>query len=341
MKKQVPEGNKKSISPEKQLDILRKHLMGNHAFAICRGQFGKQIITVTNEMLDQTQSPNALLNQWDEFCGKTRVMANLLAQFKRKGLEIALDELTRALTIEGYAIPGETIPFELTQPITILMLDPERTMLMARWIIKDNWVELNNYLDWKKGLITDFAFGVESLAEQLFEMFPTLEEHTRVRRTQTDHVGLDLCRAYNDSVLFTFSEGVRHILKTAQKRRLEDNQFHEHIRIGNYPFLYVFQCEQSAVLSMFSREEQKRIATWQINAPKVLGECYDVGVYPEDMHGQLHFAHPCLASKGVSHGLGAMIVIENQFRTCLITQYPRFKSSTQYSGIFHSVLFEN
>lgn len=311
--KQVPEGNT-TVTADQQLAILREKLMGNQAFAVCRGKFDHQVSRLNTELLDSTDSPTSFLIQWDDFFGKARVMSNLLAQFKRDGLTVAQNELEKALKNKGYILPGETVSIEETQPMTVLMLDPERTILMLKWIIEGHWIDLDHYLEWRDGKMKDRGFFQNEPHERvkkLFEMFPTLEKHSRVRKARRDYEGQDLRSAYDDTVLKSFSKEVQNVLKEADGRCLKYGQFNDHIEMERHPFVYVFMAEQSEVLRIFSREEQARIATWQLDVPKLVGNNCHIGVHPEGLHEEEQINHPALTSKGCSNFLGVSVITEN------------------------------
>ncbi|MEI6057728.1 MAG: hypothetical protein WCQ60_02035 [bacterium] len=304
--KQVPE-DKQTVNTEQQLNTLREKLMGNQAFAACRGKLGPRMTDFVTQFITEAESPTGFCNRWDDFFGKARVMGNLLAQFKRDGLTTAYDELFGALHSESHLFPGEVIPIEETTPVTLVMLDPKRTFLMLKWLLEEHWDSLNAYLEWKEGRLDREP---SDLVKQLFEAFPTLEKHTTERRRRGDYEGDDLIAAYTDTVFSKFPMVTTSIKLFDDRCLLEHDQWNDHVEIGQHPFCLLLRMEQSEVLKMFSRKEQKLVATWQFNAPKMLKN-YGVGLHPESFHAGFSKSHPALVSLGLSQGFGAVILTKN------------------------------
>jgi hypothetical protein len=301
--KQVPEGQTVA-SKEEQLAKLREKLMGNQVFGRCRGKLGSALELVDH--VENTNSPTEFLNTWDSAVADARVMGNLLATYKRDRWMHAFDALREALYNKAYFFPGETAPLHETSPITILMLDPERTMLMLEWIVKEHWMELNAWLDKKDGTRTDVTWLSERTMK-LFEMFPTLERRCRDRRRYNFYEGSDLIFAHRDTVVDAFPQ-IRNIPMKA--RDFTFGQWNDHIELEAQQFLFLYEGDQGDLLANFSREEQERIGTWQFDVPKAL-RFFDIGLHPESEHERWQKEFPAFASKGTSHGLGAFITEEN------------------------------
>ena len=97
-------------------------------------------------------------------------------------------------------------------------------------------------------------------------------------------------------------------LKGSRYGELTRNQWNDHVeRVGDLNFVYVFEAEQSEVLKRFSREDQNRIATWQVNLPKVIA-CNYVGLHPVKFHHKLEKSQPAFVSLGTSANCGAIIL---------------------------------
>ncbi|MDE2188563.1 MAG: hypothetical protein KGJ35_02430 [Patescibacteria group bacterium] len=305
--KQVPEGKKK-VNTEKQIQILREKLAGNQAFATCRGQLGHRVTGIVGEIIGKNPSPTAVLGEWDDFFGKARVMTNLLAQFQRDGLDVAYKELYSALESDRHLLPGETVPIKQTRPITVLMLEPERTVALLRWLLEDHWMSLRDYLDWKDGRDRSEApYGKVSkpnpLTKRLYEQFPTLEALARKHRDKYE--GLELLEAFKEQVIGSFAG---YDLSKGKTGQLSQHQWNDHVEyVPNIPFVYIFEMEQSEVLKIFSREDQKRVATWQFNLPKTIPHTY-VGLHPRSLQTRFEKSHPALMSRGMSNGLGGMVL---------------------------------
>jgi len=295
--KQVPEGTK--VNRKQQLQLLRAKITGNQAFGACRGKFGQPIGQLTADWIKNSESPTQVLGQWDSFTGQARVMTNLLAQFRRDGMNIAHRELLKALNDSDYLLPGEKLPIEATRPITVLMLEPEKTLTFLRWLLESHWSSLRNYLAWKE---SQYAKAPNELTEKLYTQFLMLEELAREHAkhpVEGFFEGKELCEAYA-TIASSFDPA---ILKNAMcGMGLNWGQWNDHIEgIRHLAFLYMFDCEQSKVLKRFSRKDQKRIATWQINVPKT-HTLSAFGLYPEQWRVRDSANLLRSVSRGSSHG---------------------------------------
>lgn len=254
--KRVPEGNANAES-EQQLQALLEKLEGNQAFGMCRGKLGG-IANIMKGFMEDNTSPTAALGKWDDFFGKARVMMNTLATLQRDGQNVAFNDLFAALTDQNFLFPGEVLPVEQTRPLTLVMLEPKKTIAFLRWLLEDHWDTLRPYV---------FAPEKErtELVTQLYAEFPSLEEQVRVFRNH-GYEGKELRAAYEIDVTSTFPEKA---LQKGMKLELVFQQWNDHIEgMGEIPFVYLFEMEQSEVLKLFSRKNQKRIATWRLDVPK-------------------------------------------------------------------------
>jgi len=315
MSKQVPEG---VPSRDEQLASLRVELLGNKVFGRCRGRL-RDLPDVFMTTAKESSSPTQFCGEWDDFVGQWRVMGNLLAKFRRDGWGDAYAELEKALTSAQYLWPGETVPLEATEPMTLVMFDPIRTMAMIHWLLEGHWMDLNNYLDWKDGVKRGYG-PPDPRVTELFGLFSTLEKHARHRREMQDYEGWDLRCAYEDSVMKIFPEidgsigsrlSPRQIGSkiTALAASLRYYQWNDHVEISDHAFVFACQAEQGEVLKHFNRSQQERLATWQFQVPKVLmGNGVAIGLHLEEEYGRWQGMFPALVSHGVSGGLGGLIM---------------------------------
>ncbi|MEI6237921.1 MAG: hypothetical protein WCP15_00105 [bacterium] len=335
--KQVPEDKK--VNSEQQLKILRNKLMGNQAFAFCRGKLGKQVVSVAADLIAETGTPTRFLSMWDEFFGKARVMTNLLAQFNRDGMNVAYEELLSALRTDTHFFPGETVPVEQTRPVTVLMLEPEKTVSFLSWLLEEHWMSLRDYLYWKDqkpGFFNKVPDKPSVLTERLYANFSKLEE--LARKHCSGYEGRELSEAYRQEIIDTFPEGA---LKNGKVAELGRPQWNDHIEhVGDIPFIYIFEMEQFEVLKMFSREDQKRIATWQFNLPKVITH-FVIGLHPHKMHGCWKKSHPAFVSCGKSHGLAGVALVNSPLNSVAgsMPKYPVSYHSSGKSGKY-GIIFE-
>jgi len=306
--KQVPE-DKHKLSRKQQLETLRAHLAGNHAFAICRGKLGQDIGSIADNLIDEAFSPTNFLYRWDGFFGQVRVMTNLLAQLRRDGLNIAYRELSGALSDSDYLLPGETLPVEATRPITVLMLEPEKTITFLRWLLEAHPGELRKYLGWKDDQQNWQGDPPSQLTQKLYELFPALDE--LARKYRDGYPGTELSVAYRRTVAETFSF---RPLKKGKVCNLVYTQWNDDIEhVDEIPFIYFFEAEQSKVLRRFSRQDQKRVATWQLQVPKTV-ERFCIGLHPENLRIARQRLYPMFHSRGASHGFAVTVIDRNPLK---------------------------
>lgn len=305
MKKHVPDV---PVSREVQLSDLRACLLGHQAIGRLRNNGCCGFVGVFEELLDSAESPSDFLRQLDNMFGDLRIAGNKLAQLRRDGLGDAEGELVKALSDRRYLVEGETADQRDTVPVTVLMLDPARTLAMIDWIIDGHWMDLNGVLDGK---------DCGRLAKALFDSFPSLREFTAERRQQGHYEGCDLLSALRTDVTCRFPLPSEWI-----GLRIKHGTYNDHLEVYDCrSFAFVIQAEQSEVLSQFPRELQEQLATWQLHLPKsmTMGDkdegfsCrhLDFGFCKESDYPEWKRLFPSLTSAGVNAGLGLVAKLRN------------------------------
>jgi hypothetical protein len=307
--KQVPENQEvtKDVVPthEEQLASLREKLAGHQAFGRLRGKLGDSTIYLLGKMIGSTESPTSFCRDWDQFAADARVMGNMLAQFRRDGWMTAAKALYDALKTDTL-IEGETVPLHKTVPITILILDPERTFSMLRWIRAGCYEDLSAYHYRRDQVMRP------EIVSDLFEKFPSLRKHCDYFRTKFEfYHGDALASAYHDDVRSGYAKTLKPLQdKITRLIMVWESYRNDRLDVVNIAFGYMFRAEQSEVLANFSREEQTHLATWQCRIPKALEKRFNrinVGLHPEAAHGDMVRTQPTLSSTGCSHGFGARV----------------------------------
>jgi hypothetical protein len=327
-------------SRNEQLATLRTRLLGNQYFAACRGMLGQVAIKTVDEMIGATNNPSQFSKSWEKFSQGVLVMGNMLAQLQRDGWQEAYTALSSALSTPGYTIPGETVPFEQTKPITLVMLDPERTVLMLNWIIKDHWMDLDAWLDDKDD--KPDSRKLSERVKKLFELFPTLEHHTRIRRKHRDYEGKDLLYAYRDSVWSRFPNVLKS--ESFKSLRFTFGQWNDHIELHGAKFLFLFDGEQGEALKLFTREQQEQIATWQINIPSAAQGTIYFGLHPEAEQETWRAEYPSLLSHGLNAGMGAVMLTSKPAVQCGMNYGPPQAyqaQSGEYPNTIDRFIFDN
>jgi hypothetical protein len=321
MEKQVPESN-----AAQQITELQEQLRGNKIFGSLRGNSGCATRLI-NQILKQSENPTDFLRHWDAKVADLRVIGNIMATLKRDGKTEALDALQHALSYGLYTFPGETVAPDKTVPMTLVMFEPEATLSMLSWITRGHWHDFWAFLGSKHYKLQDDDPRT-TLVKEMFANFPSLARTANRPRISIDeqwaNEGWDLLYAYQMDVLrkFKIPENFHPMLLTHGQfnDHLELNpQFHRAPRMMVAPdteeiqptqnFAFWVEGDQATVLSQFTREEQKCIATWQFHVhPSMTSRgLIEIGLHPESGHAALKHQYVLQASAGVSHGFGAII----------------------------------
>jgi hypothetical protein len=312
--------------PEDQLAFLFSKLLGNQSFGRLRGSFSEGLGSLKT-ILEAAESPTDFCQRWDRFCGDARVMGNLLACFQRDGWDAAEQELTRALQDATYRMSGEEVPLHETEPVTIVIFDFKRTLTFIRWVRCAHFSSLNAYLDEIDYLVSVGAeWSDENPAEgshlkdrdrvltrKLFEAFPELEQYARDRRAGDHYEGRDLVEAYFKQVLDLFEQV--ELNEIGQPLCLAWNTYNDHLElyrgVGNsLHYGYICRTDQAEVLSQFSRDQQKNIATWCVQLPKAMTDTQLKRMFlvfhPEAEHDKWISDSANVVSTSLSHGYGVV-----------------------------------
>lgn len=295
---------------ERQLEMLRGMLEGHRAFGKLRGRFGEIPI---QDLLDE-KNPTATLKSFDEWLSDSRVMLNMLAVLKRDGHLLAMQELMRALKNPSHVIIGETVPLEETEPGVLLMVDPDKTILLARWMHTSNFE--HDALYWIDHSTNNPERGLcGTLTPQFFELFPTIRE-SFVSQRHSSHI-ISPSELLNERLEWCFSKIVEKFASDIRGLWLSKSEVGLWY-YGNIIAFYIKGATQSDVLRLFSREEQESIATWQLEVPKLTANRIGghsetwIGLHPEEEHEAVwKKLWPSYVSTGVSQGLGAIIMNEH------------------------------
>lgn len=315
-----------------EIEELKKQLEGNQIFARRRGKFG-DIAPFLAEIVQVLPSPTAFCEEWDEIASDAKVLGNLLAKLKRDGKMNAFNALRSSLVSSEYLFMGESVSLEKTVPVTLLMLEPAKTMTMIQWFLECyRKISIEDFLDGKTVEETD-ALKQTNI---LFELFPSLHDAVRERmHSRRDYPGWDFLYAYSVDVVNKYSDasqkmvekGIKSIgAKIAWRQFDDDLELYENgsrtVNDGqcvylSYYFALVLIADQKEVLSHFSRKQQRSIATWQFHVcPElIVNSDFKVGLHPEYEHEDWQRKFPAYASCGVSAGWGAFLKPQDNYVT--------------------------
>ncbi len=300
--------NEKQV-PEELRQFIEKKLLGNKAFGRLRGAFKvDSTLGILDKTLDESKTPTQFCNDWDQTSSDIRVIGNIISQCRRNGHDVIADEIVKALSDRAYTLPGETIPIEQTQPITILVIDFERTLTMIKWIRCAHWMELRNFVRDEKEQIWETG---DNLTNTLFKQYPSLYDFT-ISGLNDGYEGPELRSAYRQDV---YDKIHNMALRDSAKIGLKFHTYNSHLEINDLMFAHVFFGDQAEVLANFTRHEQRLLSTWTVNVPSVLIKESGLsklmfGFHPEDKHSFWKNASNCSNSIGCVNGYGVVALNE-------------------------------
>jgi hypothetical protein len=359
--KQVPEEIDNSRSSGIQIRDLIRKLEGNRNFGRYRGKLDGAAQWL-GELAKSVDSPTDFRRLWEEVAPDLIILGGELAKLYRDGDHAAFEALVSALGNEDYLFPGEVIRVEKSVPLTLVMFDPEKTMVMLNWILRGYFVDAWHYAYKKhdhfkysarEGLPDQsfvdkrnefLSFRLE-LVDKLFATFPSLKKSTDSRWyyassshwTPDDYnPGVDLVFAYGLDVLRKFGDNWPNTgMEDFIGLRLLPGQY-DRIALGQTRhcvggeeidcsgnFLFLYQGDQAELLSRFTREQQKKIATWQFRVhPNTISQINNhpsdrlkVGLHMEAEHETWRYTNTSLASLGFSQGMGGLLnPVENVYK---------------------------
>ncbi|MDE1874625.1 MAG: hypothetical protein KGH68_00965 [Patescibacteria group bacterium] len=303
-----------------ELEALVLKLAGNSAFAMCRHnrdqRFYWHLSDIIERMIRDSASPTAFCVAFDEYFGAVRVVGNILAQLRRDGRNRAYHEMLEALQKEDFLFTHESVPLESTTPVTVLMLEPARTLVMMKWMAEARTAELLAFVG-IQGRWQRLGWSVQSITEKLFGAFPTLEKRTREGHAAGQDNGQELSAAYGDALagLPNSFEGALPFMTDRYRQLIETSETGGSSSMFIFPLAFLFiGRRQDEVLSMLDRGAQDRVATWQLHVPTLslrynsTFEYINIGFHPEAEHGVWAKKLPSFTSAGVSHGHGVMFL---------------------------------
>ena len=309
MKKQEPEVKVSVPSVEEQLIDAREKIK---TFASLRGKLGCNSLDYA---LRTSKSPSHFRRIWDEqieLMEDSRAVGTQMAMYKRDGWNVAFRVLYDALSNSSYNIPGE-MPREQTYPCTLVILDPEKTFVLLRWLLNARYCELEEYMLRKdvpslEVLNMEYWYPVSQYTLDLFKAFPSLEEFILEKEEDGLYKGYELCAAYRADVLRQFDDfkDFGYYTKPLSLSRLKFQDGIEEVDTLTFGFMFLW--DTNKVFELFPRKDQDRLATWSFDLTKSTTlNIETIGIHPENEHERWERAVPGLMSRNVTHGYGATV----------------------------------
>lgn len=300
--------------PSDELEALALKLAGHQAFAECRGNI-RSIQNIFEDLVRKSKTPSEFREKFDVFFGKVRAMGVLLSRLRRDGRMLAYGELWKALTLDDFVLTHEAVPLDKTIPFTILMLEPVKTLVLAKWMACAQTYNLLRFVG-KMPRVEAPVPGPGVRTSELFNVFPGLRDRVLKNHERGGDNGAELHAEYSEllgnlekrlaSVAIPLaSDHAGPLLFSADGGGSGAN--------FSFPLAFMFvNMKQHEVLGLFSREQQTRVATWQLNIPTLIArgrlDWTNVSLHPEADQPLAQKLMPSFTSVGVSHGYGAVML---------------------------------
>ena len=296
-----------------ELETLVMKLAGHKAFDRCRGEMSMGFIHIIDDLVRHSNSRDEARTKLREFLGASLIMGNTLAQLHFSGKKRAYYELERALTTDDFVFTHEVVPLEKTRPVTILMLEPTKTLVLLQWMAEARTAELNRVIG-MKGQRGDIP--IQDITLSLFAAFPTLLKRAQERSvSDPSSDGSELLPAFKDATaglpdtfacsLPLITDNMGHLLHSTESGGCGST--------FTFPIAWMFPGkDQAEVLGLFDRKDQARVATWQMHVPEISlrynGGFRDIkiGFHPEHEHAIWQKKAPAFISSGISHSHGTL-----------------------------------
>lgn len=139
MKQHVPEDPHSELV---SLTALHDTLTGSSAYARARRRATAGFAPFLDAMVQRhSRSPTQFRRDWEKLAADLGVVGHLLAKLRRDGHERAYKELLASLNDPTYLMAGERIAPDRTVPLTLVMLDPPRTLAILAWLLTSTYHE--------------------------------------------------------------------------------------------------------------------------------------------------------------------------------------------------------
>lgn len=324
-------------SSEDQLLELREYLARSEPFRKVRGELEGDWLSTGILKDKRFVSPSAVMEEFNRRQGLARPLMNHLAKLKRDGHLVAYEELLRALTSDRFVITGEEWPLDKRQNGTLVMIDPERTLDLIRWLklfapqIIDR--HLGHFDPGMAGMIENGAL-IDRLDMKWFTEKVLNEQEIIGAGLRAFHLsggggrqphGWDRHRYFCASILpidfhstewfvednwhYWFRTNMCEWLRPAVPDGLGSNCYD---LLANWGVAAFFpNTTQDQILGLFHRDKQARIATWSFSYPahfRMNGYHVSMGLFPEEQFGVFKQKLPTHTSVSRQRGMGAIIL---------------------------------
>lgn len=328
-----------TVDEEKACGRVAEELSSHELFQSFRGTLreGNSAIDRMKRSADETDSPTACLENFEEYAGQLKVLVNLGAKIKRDHGVRAANRYFHVLANKHARFPGERLPESELRSVTVLMYAPAKTMAVIDCVLRFQTHYLQNLVNFGKKMADDFQrdeTGDEKrIVESLIRDYPKLLKVSGKARALPDNF---LTRALEAvwwrNTARDFEKRIqwfpnhpersyylrlqaRHAYPKAIGTRDEFRQDGSLVTIvdprilGEAPFIRLLEGDPELVYEEFKGSElRKELAVWKFRVPKDFPMIQGVGLHPAAEHAAWARQWPLFASQNTEAGYGLVLL---------------------------------
>lgn len=205
---------KSTLTALEQRKLLAEKLKGREFFERRReGKMPQKAFDLLYEFVTQlTTTPADFERDFNKLTRDLFHLGRLWSQLRRDGHTVAAQHLSEAIALSQFTLHGER--FAETVPVTMLMLEPEKTTLMIRFLLLLERNELHFFNTWHrvrpwKGGDEQFKTEFFEVRDALLQAFPSLqtlgERYEEEFPTTVTGCGRPFLHAYRQDVASHYS----------------------------------------------------------------------------------------------------------------------------------------
>jgi hypothetical protein len=180
----MPDENQASRAADTltQIEKMRELLKDDEVFAAWAGQ-GNELVDLLRIATKGLRDPDEIFARWEHLTQDGSRLLSLVSQLHQDGHWKALRELYRKLSDRHFLFSGEVLPEDQTVTLTIVMPEPEKTLLLLEWLMRytsdpsDLLFHTPSHVEWLNELRGDTSekrmeeFGCSATEQMMFYLY--------------------------------------------------------------------------------------------------------------------------------------------------------------------------
>lgn len=321
-----------SQNEDEQMSQLRNYLSTSNPFTQCRGKLGHGWLDLGILEGSPARTPSAVMEELARRTGQAKILLNHAAKLRRDGKMRAYLELVRALKDPEFILTGEESPLDKRTPGVLVMFNPKRNMDLLRLVQIVDPLTVDLCLgkgdDHAHHMVElgevrtrpELTGWIQSVLSQNPDVLKGLEKWYTSERSKfrPEYMPNSLHKDVFDdnNGWLTDKQQDRCVRRGNEWLKPAMDQRYDYIRhdvLANWPIALFFNNKtQREVLSLFKREHQKDVATWQFYYPThmshLTGYSVSIGLFPESEISRFTKRWPTHTSKSLNEGMGAVML---------------------------------